>query len=67
MRSAVSKSGDNTSLAGESGRYGETYTGTKTKVGYSQGGPEATLRSSPEGRVSTVRWNPKGMRRRTGP
>ena len=24
-------------------------------------------RSSPEGRVSIVRWNPKGMRRSTGP
>lgn len=25
------------------------------------------LRSTPEGRVSIARWNPKGMRRSTGP
>ena len=25
------------------------------------------LCSTPEGRVSTARWNPKGMRRSTGP
>lgn len=67
MRGAVSESGGNASLAGESGRYGEPYTGTKAKAGHSQGGPEATTRVSPEGRVSTVRWNPKGMRRSTGP
>jgi hypothetical protein len=42
MRGAVSESGGNASLAGESGRYGEPYTGTKAKAGYSQGGPEAT-------------------------
>ena len=33
MRSAVSKSGGNSSLAGKSGRYGEAYTGTKAKAG----------------------------------
>src|ERR1022692_1849221 len=33
MRSAVSKSGGNSSLAGRSGRYGEAYTGTKAKAG----------------------------------
>jgi hypothetical protein len=43
------------------------YTGTKAKAGYSQGGPGATARSFPEGRVSTARWNPKGLRRSTGP
>ena len=42
MRGAISKSGGNSSLAGEPLR-------------------------QPEGRVSTVRWNPKGMRRSTGP
>jgi len=26
-----------------------------------------TARGTPEGRVSTVRWDPKGMRRSTGP
>jgi hypothetical protein len=42
MRGAVSESGGNASLAGASGRYGDLYTGTKAKAGYSQGGPEAT-------------------------
>ena len=28
---------------GKEGRYGEVYTGTKAKAGYSQGGPEATI------------------------
>ena len=67
MRSAISRSGGNASLAGESGRYGDVYTGTKAKAGHSQGGPEATACSTPEGRVSIARWNPKGMRRSTGP
>jgi len=39
----------------------------RRKPDTSQGGPEATNGSSPEGRVSIVRWNPKGMRRSTGP
>ena len=67
MRSTVSKGGDNSSPAGEGERYGEAYTGTKTKVGNSQGGPEATALQFPEGRVSAVRRNLKGMRRSTGP
>ncbi len=67
MRGAVSEGGGNASLAGESGRYGEAYTGTKAKAGHSQGRPAAATRSTPEGRVSTARWNPKGMRRSTGP
>ena len=67
MRGAVSEGGGNASLAGESGRYGEAYTGTKAKAGHCQGGPTATARRTPEGRVSTVRWNPKGMRSSTGP
>src|SRR5712664_1519189 len=67
MRSAISKGGGNASLAGESGRYGDAYTGTKAKAGDSQGGPAATACCSPEGRVSIARWNPKGLRRRTGP
>src|ERR1700680_604132 len=33
MRSAVSESGGNSSLAGRRGRYGEAYTGTKAKAG----------------------------------
>jgi hypothetical protein len=62
MRSAISKSGGNSSLTGEGGRYGEAYTGTKAKAGYSQGEPEATSCKSLEGRVSTVR----GIRRACG-
>src|SRR5215469_9855002 len=62
MRGAISKSGGNSSLAGEGGRYGEAYTGTKAKAGYSQGEPEAISCKSPEGRVSTVR----GIRRACG-
>jgi len=67
MRGAVSKSGGNASLAGESGRYGEAYTGTKARAGHGQGRPGATARQTPEGRVSIARWNPKGMRRSPGP
>ena len=67
MRSAVSKGGGNASLAGVRGRYGEAYTGTKAKAGHSQGGPEATARRTSEDRVPTARWDPKGMRRSTGP
>src|SRR5260370_9956399 len=40
--------------------------GTKAKAGYSQDGPGAAACRTPEGRVSTVRWNPKGMRRSAG-
>ena len=41
--------------------------GTKAKAGHSQGGPAATaLTETSEGRVSTARWDPKGMRRSTG-
>jgi len=67
MRGAISESGGNASLAGKEGRYGEVKLGTKAKVGYSQGEPEAIFLEFPEGRVSIVRWNPKGMRRSTGP
>ena len=63
MRSAISESGGNASLAGASGRYGDAYPGTKAKAGDSQGGPGATALQYPEGRVSAVRRNPKGMRR----
>ena len=38
----------------------------KRKPGYSQDGPGAAACRTPEGRVSTVRWNPKGMRRSAG-
>jgi len=32
-----------------------------------KGGQAGIVLRPPEGRVSTVRWNPKGMRRNTGP
>src|SRR5260370_18320987 len=40
--------------------------GRKAKRGYSQDGTGAAACRTPEGRVSTVRWNPKGMRRSAG-
>ena len=49
MRSAISKGGGNASPAGESGRYGDAYPGTKAKAGYGQGGPGATVRSGGQG------------------
>ena len=39
----ISKGRGNASPAGERGRYGELYTGTKAKAGHRQGGPEATV------------------------
>ena len=62
----ISKSGSNASLAKGRGRYGEVYPGTKAKAGDSQDGPAATSCSALEDRVSTARWNPKGLRRTTG-
>jgi len=67
MRSAVSKSGGNSSLAGKerkvwrglNGHEGESRTQTKADL-------EPPLCDFPEGRVSIARWNPKGMRRSTG-
>jgi hypothetical protein len=35
--------------------------GTKTKVGHSQGGPEAANLRLSGGQGSIVRWNPKGI------
>jgi hypothetical protein len=67
MRGAISKSGGNASLAEGGRRYADVQTGTKAKAGYSQDGAGATASSTSEGRVSTARWNPKGMRRSTGP
>jgi hypothetical protein len=63
---SISKGGGNASPAGERGRYGEPYTGTHAKAGDSQGGPGATSRRTPEGRVPTARWDLKGLRRTTG-
>jgi hypothetical protein len=63
---SISKGGGNASPAAEQGRYGALYTGTQAKAGHSQEEPRATLCTTAEGRVSTVRWNLKGLRRTTG-
>ena len=67
MRGAVSESGGNSSLA-EERKVWRTLTGHE---GESRIQPRRTCshrtRSFPEGRVSAVRRNPKGMRRSTGP
>ena len=67
MRSGVSKSGVNASLAGEkegmenlNGHEGESRIQTKADL-------EPPISSTPEGRVSIVRWNLKGLRRSIGP
>jgi hypothetical protein len=62
----ISKSGGNASLAEGGGRYGEVYTGTNAKAGDSQDGPKAASCGPSEDRVSTARWNRKGLRRTTG-
>ena len=62
----ISKSGGNASLAEGGERYGEVYTGTKAKAGDSQDGPAAISCTPSEDRVSTARWNLKGLRRTTG-
>jgi hypothetical protein len=62
----ISKSGGNASLAKGGERYGEVYTGTNAKAGHSQDGPAALSWSPLEDRVSTARWNLKGLRRTTG-
>jgi len=68
MRGAVSESGGNASLAGE--RAGGMVNPTRArrrKPETAKGDLKPPLGRSSEGRVSTVRWNPKGMRSRTGP
>ncbi len=62
----ISKSGGNASLAEGGERYGEVYPGTKAKAGDSQDGPAAISCNPSEDRVSTARWNLKGLRRTTG-
>ena len=70
MRGAISESGGNASLAGER-EIRRTLNGHEAgNGGYSQGDApkfESLSQRQPEGRVSIVRWNPKGMRRSTGP
>jgi hypothetical protein len=43
--------------------------GSRMRGAISKGGGNASLAETivSEGRVSTVRWNPKGLRRSTGP
>jgi hypothetical protein len=70
MRGGVSKDGGNASSAGELD-HGEPSTGTKSETTDTAKGMHLQSRSvredDPEGRVSTARWNPKGVRRSTGP
>jgi hypothetical protein len=67
MRSVISESGGNASLAGERRQVWRSLNGHE---GESWIQPRRTwshfLVVSPEGRVSIARWNPKGMRRSTG-
>jgi hypothetical protein len=67
MRSGVSKSGGNASLAGEkkvwrslNGHESESWKQIKADL-------KPPFRSTPEGRVSIARWNLKGLRRSIGP
>jgi hypothetical protein len=67
MRSGVSKSGGNASLAGEKEGMEKSKRARRRKPETEQGRPEATISNTPEGRVSIARWNPKGLRRSIGP
>ncbi len=49
---------------------GSSPSGARMRSTISESGSEISLadgKEPSEGRVSTVRWNPKGMRRNTGP
>jgi len=47
---------------------GSSPSGARMRGAISKSGGNASLAGNePEGRVSTVRWNPKGMRRTAGP
>ena len=48
---------------------GSSPSGARMRGAISEGGDETSLGPAEvgQGRVSTVRWNPKGMRRSTGP
>ena len=68
MRSAVSESGGNASLAGVKGKVWRSLNGPESESWkQTKADLEPSFRSTPEGRVSIVRWNPKGMRRSPGP
>jgi hypothetical protein len=68
MRSAISKSGSNVSLAAERWQKMEKpKRARKRKLDTAKVDLKFASRSIVEGRVSIVRWNPKGMRRSTGP
>ena len=67
MRGVISESGGNSSLAEERRKVWRSLNGHE---GESRRQPRRTCshrtRSTSEGRVSTARWDPKGMRRSTG-
>ena len=54
-------------MEGKSTGKTHSYQNTKGKPGNSQERPGASSRWASEGRVSTARWDPKGLRRSTGP
>src|SRR5262249_39237944 len=66
MRGAVSESGGNSSLAGERKVWRSLWGARRRKPDTAKADLKPPLRQ-PEGRVSTARGNPKGMRRSTGP
>jgi len=67
MRGVISKRGGNASRAGERRKAGSSQSGYEGETpGDSQRRPQPFLSNSSEGRVSTARWDPKGMRRSTG-
>ena len=68
MRGAVSESGGNASLAGEGWEGMEMSNwARRRKPETDKAELKPSSRSTPEGRVSAARRNPKGMRRSTGP
>jgi hypothetical protein len=67
MRGAISKSGGKPRWPKKAEGMETSKRARKRKLDHSQGGPGATACCASEGRVSIVRWNPKGMRRSTGP
>jgi hypothetical protein len=68
MRGVISEGGGNASLAGERRKVLEkSKRARRRKPDTAKADLEPPSCNSLEGRVSIARWNPKGMRRSTGP
>jgi len=67
MRSIVSEGGGNASPARELEGMEKPKRALKRKLDTAKAELEPPLGVTLEGRVSIARWNPKGMRRNTGP